>query len=181
MSEKRKHDVDPDAPPSDEEFAAAARLREALENPHGGEPGAELLRSLAAAHAPRSLDADEHHAILARAIAVAGAAGKQPLAKRRRGAVVTRLVFAVGTAVAIAAAMLLVIRRNDAARLSDSTPRGSGTESTLGAQLAVTRSTQPLFDAPFAAEGGETSRADRIAMARGADLRENRFARWGVR
>ncbi len=45
------------------------------------------------------------------------------------------------------------------------------------------RSTQDLFDAatPFPRSGGESARVDRIATARAADLRANRFASWGVR
>ena len=42
------------------------------------------------------------------------------------------------------------------------------------------RSTQALFDQPFE-RGQATARADRIAVARTADLRQNRFARWGVK
>lgn len=45
------------------------------------------------------------------------------------------------------------------------------------------RSTQELFDAatPFPRSGGESARVDRIATARAADLRANRFAAWGVK
>ena len=52
---------------------------------------------------------------------------------------------------------------------------------TAAVAVAVSRSTQPLFPERFPATGGETSRIDRIAMARGADLRDNEFAKWGVR
>jgi hypothetical protein len=49
--------------------------------------------------------------------------------------------------------------------------------------LIAARSTQELFDAskPFPRSGGESARVDRIATARAADLRANRFAAWGVR
>ena len=49
------------------------------------------------------------------------------------------------------------------------------------AASAVSRSTQALFPERFAATGGETARIDRIAMARATDLRDNEFAKWGVR
>ena len=49
------------------------------------------------------------------------------------------------------------------------------------ATMVPTRSTQSLFEEPFAPRGGASARIDRIAMARSSDLRENRFARWGVR
>jgi len=47
--------------------------------------------------------------------------------------------------------------------------------------VVLSRSTQALFTDPFAPTGGESARIDRIAMARGADLRDNQFAKWGAR
>ena len=47
--------------------------------------------------------------------------------------------------------------------------------------LATARSTQSLFVERFESRGGESARIDRIAMARGSDLRENHYARWGAR
>jgi hypothetical protein len=50
------------------------------------------------------------------------------------------------------------------------------------AELATPRSASALFAATdFPAAGGERARADRIAAARTVDLRNNRFAAWGVR
>jgi hypothetical protein len=49
------------------------------------------------------------------------------------------------------------------------------------ADVIPARSTQALFDAPFARTGGESARIDRIAMARAQDYRDNQFAAWGVR
>ena len=45
------------------------------------------------------------------------------------------------------------------------------------------RSADALFDAttPFPRHGEESARIDRIASARAADLRQNRFAAWGVK
>jgi hypothetical protein len=45
------------------------------------------------------------------------------------------------------------------------------------------RSTDDLFDPhkEFPKTGGESARIDRIAMARTSDLRQNRFAAWGVK
>jgi hypothetical protein len=50
-------------------------------------------------------------------------------------------------------------------------------------ELIPTRSTQALFDpeTKFPVQGGESARVDKIASARAADLRANRFAQWGVR
>ena len=81
-----------------------------------------------------------------------------------------RLSFAAGAALALAAAVLLLLR-------SDRERETLQVETTV----AVSRSTQGLFPDRFAAAGGESARIDRIAMARAADLRENEFARWGVR
>ena len=72
---------------------------------------------------------------------------------------------------ALAASVLLVLWRQ-----APSTP-----PTTSLPALAVSRSTQALFSDRFAPTGGETARIDRIAMARAADLRDNEFAKWGVR
>jgi hypothetical protein len=49
-------------------------------------------------------------------------------------------------------------------------------------QLIPARSTEALFDPAekFPVRGGESARVDKIASARAADLRANRFASWGV-
>jgi hypothetical protein len=51
------------------------------------------------------------------------------------------------------------------------------------AALVRVRSADDLFDAatPFPRRGEESARVDRIAGARAADLRQNRFAAWGVK
>jgi len=153
-------EIDPDAPPSEEELAESARLREALDDPKKESTGAELARAVALAHAPREIDDAEHRAIVARGVAE----GARRVAKKKRG-VVVRVTFGVSVAVAIAAGVMIVFGLRAPAQI----------------ELAVTRSTQPLFPDKFPQTGGESDRIDRIAMARSSDLRENRFARWGVR
>lgn len=155
------HD-DPDAPPSEEELTASARLRDALEDPSKPSPEADLARALALAHSPRDIDPKEHKAIVDRAIIE----GARRAKKQQRG-VVIRVTFGVSAIVAVAASVLFVFN------LRAPAPAAMA--------LAVTRSTQPLFPERFPQVGGESARIDRIAMARSADLRENRFARWGVR
>lgn len=155
----------PDAPPSEEELTASARLRDALEDPSpvlGRSPDADLARALALAHAPRDIDPNEHRAIVERAIVE----GTRRRRKQQRG-VVIRVTFGVSAIVAVAASILLFLD------MRVPTP--------AALELAVTRSTQSLFPERFPQVGGESARIDRIAMARSADLRENRFARWGVR
>ncbi len=156
---------DPDAPPSAEEIAAAEALRLALQDASKKNEDAELLRAAALAHgtrAPTALDAAS-----ARAAEEAALAKFDKLHARRAGGVVIRLTFGVGIAVAAAAALFFVLGR----------PTEKPAEQ---AELVHVRSTQELFAHQFEAQGGESARIDRIAIARANDLRENRFARWGV-
>ena len=165
-SKKRNLDeVDPDAPPSEEERAASDRLRDALADASKPSTDADFARALAVAHTPRELDDAEHRALIGRALA--GRAVEVSPRRDRRG-VVVRVAFGVAAVAALAAGVALVVR----------TP-GSPV---MTSELALTRSTQPLFGAEkFPTTGGESDRIDRIAMARAGDLRDNRFARWGVR
>jgi hypothetical protein len=157
--------LDPDAPPSEEELAEANKLREALEDPASTHGDVELARALSAAWSPADLHSDDQRTLVDRALA-------RHTARRRRARVVVRASLGAGALAALAAAVALV-----AGNLSAPSP------STRAASVAFvpTRSTQPLFPEPFAKAGGETARVDRIAMARAADLRDNEFARWGVR
>lgn len=55
---------DPDAPPTEEEIAESARLRDALADPSAAHPDAELARSLRAAFAPDAIDVDDLAALV---------------------------------------------------------------------------------------------------------------------
>jgi hypothetical protein len=158
---------DPDAPPSEEERVASERLRDALADPSIENPDADLARALALAHEPREIDPAEHKKIVAQAVLRA-----RP---RRR---VVQVVFGVGTALALAAAAILVVGKLDMQKREASLATTSPPTT-----LVPARSTQELFDEPFPklSRGAASARIDRIAMARGGDLRENRFAMWGVR
>lgn len=168
-----------DAPSSADEIAASEALRVALDVPStitgASSTEAVLAVALKNAFAPGELDADTHRAIVDEALARMPAAAKRgevvELASRRRGNVV-RVTFGVVTgALALAASIVLVL-----------TWQGShGSSGVSGSvALAKVRTTQPLFSEPF--KTGETSaRIDRIASARASDLRDNRFAKWGVR
>jgi hypothetical protein len=154
---------DPDAPPSEEERALAERLRDALADPSTRHGDADFARALAVAHTPREIDESEHRAIVERALVPSESARLT----RRRG-VVVRLTFGVAAVAAMAAGVALVLRAPPPA--------------SMPTELATTRSTQPLFGSDkFPTTGGESERIDRIAVARAGDLRDNRFARWGVR
>jgi hypothetical protein len=155
--------LDPDAPASAGEVAAAEALRAALDDPSRDHEGAALLRAVAEASAPRPLDDAAHRAIVERALSASPAARTRVRPRSRAWPAAT---FA---AIAIAAALVLVLGERD------DRPRARA--------LALTpaRSTQPLFSEPFARHGGESARIDRIASARASDLRDNRFALRGVR
>jgi hypothetical protein len=151
---------DLEAPPSEQEQAAAEELRVALETPSRVTAGAdaELARALLVSWNPGDLTVEQHRTLVQEALA------------QRRGRVM-RLSFRTSALLALAAAAALVVWSDRR------TPESSGAPPAV----AVSRSTQELFQERFAPIGGETSRVDRIAMARGADLRDNEFARWGVR
>jgi hypothetical protein len=163
MSDPRDRIDDPDAPPSEEERAEAERLRAALEDPGLPSEGAELARAMSSAWAPRDLSPAAHAALVEKALVA------HDRRSRRR---VVRVSFGASAVLALAAAVLLFIR-------SDRQP--PETVASVAAAMAISRSTQPLFPDRFPARGGETSRIDRIAMARATDLRDNEFAKWGVR
>jgi len=158
MPDPRDRIDDPEAPPSEEERAQADALRAALEDPSRSSEDAELARALSASWAPRDLTVEQHRAMVREALG-------------KRGARIVRLSFRASALLALAASVALVL-------WNDRTPPGAS--ATLPA-VAVSRSTQELFQERFAPRGGETTRIDRIAMARAADLRDNEFARWGVR
>jgi len=155
--------LDPDAPPSAEELAAAEKLRLALEDPAHANEDAELLRAVAVAARPApALDPAAQ-----RAAEQAALARFDQLQSRRTRGTVIRIAFGLGVAFAAAAALALVVSRP--------APKPSAE-----VDLVRVHSTQELFSQRFEPQGGESARIDRIAIARAADLRENRFARWGV-
>lgn len=155
---KRPVEADPDAPPTDEELALAAELRDALGDPSRTSEDAGVLRALALAESPRELPEKRQSELVEAALT------RFDAKRRERRGVVVRVMFGAAALVAAAAAVLVFVGRSPA------TPPA----------LTHARSTQPLFNEPFD-RGQASARADRIAAARASDLRENRFAEWGVR
>jgi len=161
---------DPAAEPSPEELLEAARLRDALDQ---GTPNADasLLRAL---RAPFSAASDENDAgdsaAHARALAALPSSTTRP---RRSQANVVYAIFGAGSALAAAAAVVT---------LFVGAPRGgSPAPASVEASVYVKpHSTAPLFAERFQT-GDTTARIDLIASARGRELRDNRFAAWGVR
>ncbi|WP_437552253.1 hypothetical protein WME97_13155 [Sorangium sp. So ce367] len=190
---------DEGAPPTKAELRAAERLREALEPraASGGGPGrggsggegalgspdardelAELAVALRAAWRPAALPELPGRALVDRAFRASPARGP------RRIAPVT--MAALSTLAAAAAAVALIVGQISEERASVArAPGAAAPAAALAARplLIEARSTAALFDpaAPFPREGGQTERIDRIAAARASDLRQNRYAAWGVR
>lgn len=168
--------LDPDAAlaeldlsePSEEELRAAEELRLALGDPSRESHEADLLRAVSLAHAPRPLDDAAQRRLVDAALA---RGAKRRAASSSRGAIV-RVAFGAAAALSLAAGALFVVRSADEA---------SSASIAAPPPLAQVRSTAPLFHEPFEARGGTSARIDRIAMARASDLRDNQFARWGVR
>lgn len=176
---------DPDAPPTPEELAAAAALVSALEAPASMHGDALLAAALRAAHTPADLPASQHDRLVAQAIEHARPSKALPpsnvLAFRRK-------VYAAVSIFAAAACLALVLGHVRERAYDEDAPRAASVAAMAPQQvtpeeqtLALRRSTQGLFAEPFAKEGGSSARIDTIALARSKDLRENRFARWGVR
>jgi hypothetical protein len=160
-----------DATPSADEQLLATSLREALASgaePAGGDADtAHLAHALRSAFAPKALDDAEHRTIIEAALAKMPGARVIAIGSRTTRTRVVRVAFGIVTGgLALAASIVLVV--------TSAPPHGSE------APLAKARTTQPLFSEPF--KPGETSaRIDRIASARAADFRDNRFSKWGVR
>jgi hypothetical protein len=154
---------DPFAPADEEERAESQRLRDALET-GGAHPDAELARALGqAAHPEPALSSEQHARIERRAL--------QPA----RSNVIFVAFGAVAAVAALAASIALVV-----SPVRESRPlAAAATQRSAGEELAVSRSTAPLFHAPFETSG-TTARVDRIASARARELRENRYAQWGL-
>jgi hypothetical protein len=144
--------LDPLAEPTEHERAAAAELRAALERnaPH---TDAELARALAAAFRPLPAG----HA--------AAAATERAVSRALPRPKVIAIAFAATAALSLAAGFLLFV--------------GAHGESTgTRPELAESRSLSPLFARqPIESE---SERLDRIVLVRSRELRDNRFASWGV-
>jgi hypothetical protein len=154
-----------EAPPSEEELRAAESLRASLEPGHEElrpNPDAELAEAVRAAARPSRLSPEHHQKILDRSMAA-----------RPKSKVIYVVFGSAASLAAMAASVALVMMRGNA-----STPSAAVE---APAAMAISRSTAELFPEGIPVSGGTSDRIDRIAYARAQDLRENRFARWGVR
>lgn len=155
---------EPLAPPSAEELIESARLRDALA---GGEPhdSAELLGALRAPFASSAEDTIRVERALERAFE-----SRAPTAKGARGRVIYAWFGAGSVALAAAAAIALLV----------AVPRRQKPEAAAAPALVRPHTTVDLFSARFETSA-TTERMDLIASARLRDLRDNRYAAWGVR
>lgn len=161
---------DPLAAPTEEELIESARLRDALASgaPH---PDAEVLRALSAPFGAVSDEAVER----ALSTAERGSVQARPAPKQN---VVFAVFGAASAALAAAAAVALFVAGSRSSEPAAS--RAVTAPAAAAPQLVKPRSTTDLFDERFETSG-TTARIDRIASARSRDLRDNRYAAWGVR
>ncbi len=150
---------------SSEEQRSAEALRAGLEARDVRHPLVALALAVRAAALPREVP----ELVQARLV--------RDAVRAPRRVVVVRTVAVVGLFVSAAAVLLVWLTR----------PAPAPTEATLPAPqpflpgMVETRSTTSLFTPEdFPREGGQSSRIDRIASERSADLRTNRFVAWGV-
>jgi hypothetical protein len=175
-----------DAPPTRIERAAASRLREELARGQGSGEEAAIIADLEAAYRPSELDPALNEAMLERAFRegdkakarrfrlVRGGDGAAEQRAPHRSRIVPLTMAALGSVAALAAGIALVAGQLD----RSSAPMASAAP----VALIHARSADDLFDPAEKFEVGQQSaRVDRIASARAADLRSNRFAAWGVR
>jgi hypothetical protein len=162
---------DPCAPASDEELAESERLRDALERGAPHEDTATLAALRAAFEAPAASEPRIESSVDQAVDVALRSTPVLPLQPSKRRGNVVYAVFGAASAVLAAAAL---------ATLFIGTASRSAPEAALPSDFAKPRSTAPLFNERF--ETGETTaRMDAIASARSRDLRDNRYAAWGVR
>jgi hypothetical protein len=159
---------DPLAEPSPEELVESARLRDALAS-GGPHEHSALLGALRAPFETSSGDAPR----VERALSHALEAGTEAVAPPR-GKLVYAWFGAASVVLAAAAAVALFV-----SPLRQEAPASSAVAA-AAPSLVRPHSTADLFAERF--ETSATSeRMDLIASARGRDLRDNRYAAWGVR
>jgi len=151
---------DPFAPASAAELVESERLRRAFEGEDAGEHAdLALARALALAHSPVN--------VRAQALQQATRSAERPRSAR----VLYLRIASVTAGFAAAAALLLAVGQR---------PARAPAPDLQALTLAQSRSTAVLFPSAAAA-GAPSTRIDRIASVRERELRENRYALWGVR
>lgn len=171
---------DEDAPPTRLEQSAADALREGLERPGTIPDEHAIVGDLRAAWRPGQLDGERNEALIEAALARHAARPAGRVISFRRALPIT--MGALSGALALAAGLALMLQRAEAP-MGPSTAAPPSLAVAARASLIRARSTDDLFDPAekFPVSGEESARIDRIAIARASDLRQNRYAAWGVR
>jgi hypothetical protein len=171
---------DPFASASADELRESERLRQALETGDDGHADAALARALRSAVSPPSLpgkarERAEASVRLGPAAPAASPPSRSSAAEPRRN-----VVFVTFGALALAAAagFALMLAR-PSAEPSASAALAAASAAPAPA-LLQSRTTGELFHERFEASA-TTARIDRITSARARELRENRYALWGLR
>ncbi|MEP7051821.1 MAG: hypothetical protein ABJB12_15765 [Pseudomonadota bacterium] len=159
---------DPFAEPSAQELVQSERLRHALEGAFDHADLA-LARALANAHAP-STAAPEVDTPLDQEPLRASDSSSASAPPNKKSTVYYVRFAGIAAGLAAAAGLLLAVQSRTQHALAPDLP-------TLA--LAQSRSTAALFQT--AAAERPSARIDRIASVRERDLRDNRYALWGVR
>jgi len=148
---------DPYAPPCHEEIVEAKRLREHLDS----DPLVVSLRSAQLTSSPNP----EFERKLRKQVLSPQARSNRPLIVRRVPIHFGVLAIAAGVAIWISAKSNVAIETFE--RENPKQP------------LALSRSTESLFTKPFESSS-PSERIDKIALVRARDLRNNRYAKWGL-
>jgi len=154
---------DPLAAPSDLEIVESERLRRALEG-DGDHPDALLARALRTAHAPSPILAPRAEQLV------------RATASPRRSGNVVFVAFGAAAATVMAAAAAAMLFLGPVER----EPAAASAVTVPSVAFAQSRSTTALFHERFATED-TSDRIDRIAAVRSRELRQNRYAQWGLR
>ena len=174
---------DPFAPASADEIRESERLRQALEAGDDSHPEAVLARALRSALSPAALpnDARERAEAAVRNEAAALRDVPEPKSAPARSPARTNVVFVTFGALALAAAAgFALLLTQPSAEPPAATVAAIASAAPAAPALAQSRTTGELFHDRFEA-GATTARIDLITTSRERDLRENRYALWGVR
>ena len=150
--------VDPLAPASPEDLAAAAELRDNFDSN-------QLVISLRSAHIPSAPLSDVETTL--RQVAIENKPRHvAPLLRR-----LTRPAWGIFAAAATAALWFIAQSNGIVQDARYSRPKND--------TLVLSRSTESLFAKPFA-QSTNSERIDKIALVRSRELRNNRYAIWGL-
>ena len=172
---------DPLAPASADELRESERLRHALEGGDDSHADVALARALRSALSPPTLAAEARQRAEASVRSDGDAPASAPASPKGAAEPRRNVVFVTFGAVALAAAAgfaLMLTQPHDEPPASAALAIASAVAPAR--ELLQSRTTGELFHERFEA-GATTARIDLITSARERDLRENRYALWGVR